>query len=92
MNIKDFFDLPEDQRQLLIDLHTKQKGVRFKKEQIDIERRKLSTRELNNQMSCEHPFATKEYKAFENEFGNLMGSGEYRYHCEDCGKRWSEQK
>ena len=92
MNIKDFFDLPEDQRQLLIDLHTKQKGVRFKKEQIDIERRKLSTRELKNQMSCEHPFATKEYKAYENEFGNYTGGGEHRYHCEDCGKRWSEQK
>ena len=92
MNIKDFFDLPEDQRQLLIDLHTKQKGVRFEKEQIDISRRKLTTRELNNQMLCEHPFATKEYKAFENEFGNLTGGGEYRCHCEDCGFRWSDQK
>ena len=92
MNIKDFFDLPEDQRQLLIDLHTKQKSVRFEKEQIDISRRKLETREINLRMSCEHPFATREYKAYENEFGNLTGGGEYRYHCDDCGNRWSENK
>ena len=31
-------------------------------------------------------------KAFENEFGNLTGGGEYRCHCEDCGFRWSDQK
>lgn len=92
MNVKDFFDLPEEQRQLLIDLHTKQKDIRSVKEWIDIERRKLATREVNNQMSCEHPFATKEYKAFENEFGNLTGGGEYRYHCEDCGYRWTTEK
>jgi hypothetical protein len=43
-------------------------------------------------MSCEHPFATKEYRAFENEFGNFTGGGEYRHHCDDCGFRWSEEK
>jgi transposase-like protein len=92
MNVRDFFDLPDDQREMLIEIHRKQKFVRHEREQIDIERRKLATRELNNQTSCEHPFATKEYKAHENEFGNLTGGGEYRYHCEDCGFRWSENK
>lgn len=92
MNVKDFFDLPEDQREMLIEIHRKQKMVRAEKEYISLERRKLSTRELNNQTACDHPFATKEYKAHENEFGNLTGGGEYRYHCEDCGFRWSENK
>lgn len=92
MNIKDFFDLPDDQREMLIDIHRRQKLVRAEKEYIATERRKLETRELNNRMACEHPFATEEYKAYENEFGNLTGGGEYRYHCEDCGKRWSKNK
>lgn len=92
MNIKDFFDLPEDHRQILIDLHHSQKMVRMERENIDIERRKLATRELNLQTKCEHPFATEEYRAFENEFGNLTGGGEYRHHCEDCGFRWTTNK
>ncbi len=90
MNIRDFFDLPEEQRQILINLHNKQKMVRHEREQIDIEQRKLKTRELNNQLQCEHPFAEESYKANENEFGNLTGGGEYRYHCDDCGNRWSQ--
>lgn len=92
MNIKDFFDLPEEQRQLLIDLHTKQKDIRSVKERIDIERLKLATREVNNQMSCEHPFAESTYKAYETEFGNYTGGGEYRHHCDDCGMKWSTEK
>jgi hypothetical protein len=92
MNIKEFFDLPEDQRELLTQLHNKQKKIRADREFIDNERRKLATRELNLQMECEHPFATKVYKAYENEFGNLEGGGEYRYHCEDCGQRWSDAR
>ena len=89
---KDFFDLPNEQRQLLIDLHTKQKWIRHEKELIDIERRKAATRELNNQTDCDHPFAVETYKADENEFGNLTGGGTYHYHCEDCGLRWREKK
>ena len=92
MNIREFFDLPEDERQVLIDLHNKQKSIRNTRESIDIERRKLTTREANNQTDCDHPFAEKTYKADENEFGNLTGSGRYFYHCEDCGFRWSEKK
>ena len=92
MNIKDFFDLPENQRQLLIDLHDKQKSIRFQREMIDNSRRSLNTKEINLQMECEHPFATKEYKAYKNEFGNLTGGGEYQHHCKDCDYRWSTNK
>lgn len=92
MNINEFFNLPEEQRELLTQLHNKQKRIRLDKERIELERRKLATRELNLQLECEHPFATKTYKAYENEFGNLTGGGEYNYHCDDCGQRWTEYK
>lgn len=92
MNIQDFFDLPEEQRQFIIDLHNKQKKIRYTKSVIADERRKLDTREANNQMECEHPFANKIYKAHENEFGNLTGGGWYNCHCEDCGARWQEDQ
>ena len=92
MDIKDFFDLPEDQRQFIIDLHDKQKSIRFQREMIDNSRRSLNTKEINLQMECEHPFATKEYKAYKNEFGNLTGGGEYHHHCKDCDYRWSTNK
>ena len=92
MDIKQFFDLPEEQRQLIIDLHNKQKKIRYTREQIVDEFNKLKTREANNQISCDHPFAVKEYKAHENEFGNLTGGGQYYCHCDDCGFRWVEDK
>lgn len=92
MNVKDFFDLPEDQRELLVSMHRKQKHVRSQREHIDIERRKLATMEFNNQTECQHPFASKKYRANENEFGNLTGGGVYSYYCEDCGFRWQEDK
>ena len=92
MNIKDFFDLPEDQRQFIIDLHNKQKMIRMERESIDNERRRLTTSEFNLQTKCQHPFANEEYKAYENEFGNLTGGGEYHHHCKDCDYRWSTNK
>jgi hypothetical protein len=92
MDIKDFFDLPEAQRDLLVELHRTQKMVRHTKEGIFEERRRLETRELNNQNECQHPFADSKYTAHENEFGNLTGGGTYYYHCEDCGKRWTTDK
>lgn len=92
MNIRDFFDLPESERQFIVDLHNKQKKVRYTKDQIADERHKLMTREANNQMQCDHPFATKEYRAHENEFGNLTGGGVYNYYCDDCGFRWQDDQ
>lgn len=92
MDIKQFFDLPEEQRQLIIDLHNKQKKIRHTRDQITDEYVKLRTRETNNQMSCDHPFAVKDYKAHENEFGNLTGGGHYNCRCDDCGFRWVEDK
>ena len=92
MDIKEFFDLPHDQRELLVDLHRKQKLIRMTRGQIEDARRRCDTQEFNNQQECQHPFAEKKYQAHENEFGNLTGGGYYRYHCEDCGARWQEDK
>lgn len=89
MNVKDFFDLPEDQRDILVNLHRKQKLIRSSRESILEDRKRLDTRELNNQRECEHPFAESTYKAHENEFGNLTGGGTHHWYCEDCGKRWT---
>jgi len=92
MDVRDFFNLPEDQRDLLVNLHRKQKTIRHTRANIMEERQRLVTREFNNQNECEHPFAEKTYRARENEFGNLTGGGEYHHYCEDCGKRWTTEK
>ena len=34
----------------------------------------------------------REYKAYEDDFGNLTGGGEYHHHCKDCDYRWSTNK
>lgn len=92
MNVKDFFDLPEDQRDYLFELHRKQRMVRNTRDIIAAERGRLDTREINNQMECEHPFSTDRYVANENEFGNLTGGGTRHHHCPDCGARWTTNK
>lgn len=92
MNVKDFFNLPEDQRDILVNLHRKQKSIRASHHNIMAERAVLATREFNNQRECEHPFAESTYKAHENEFGNLTGGGSYYWTCDDCGKRWTTDK
>ena len=92
MNIKDFLDLPEDQREYIIEIHNKQKEIRKTRQDIEFMRNKLNTREFNNQLECTHPDVQKTYKAHENEFGNFTGGGEYECFCEDCGKIWREYK
>lgn len=92
MDIKEFFDLPNDQKELLVSMYQKQRMIRNTRIAIEAELKRLETRRINNQMECDHPFATKKYQAHENEFGNLTGGGYYRYHCEDCDARWQEDK
>ena len=92
MNYIDFLNLPENQRDHLVKIWEKQKRIRTCREDIELGRERLKTREINNQNACDHTFAEKTYKAFENEFGNYTGTGEYQYRCGDCGKQWSEAK
>ena len=86
MDVRDFFNLPEDQRDLLVNLHRKQKQIRHTHTSILEERQRLVTREFNNQQECEHPFAEATYT------GHGAGGGIYHYHCQDCGKRWTATK
>lgn len=92
MDIKDFFDLPHEQRELLVEMHRKQKRIRNDRDVINAEIQRLETRRFNMQQDCDHPFADKKYKAHENEFGNLTGGGTYYHHCDDCGLRWTTNK
>ena len=90
MNTEEFLNLPEKERDYIIAIHNKQKKVRMARDQIKEERAQMETRELNNQMYCDHPARKERYVAHENEFGNLTGGGIYHYYCEDCGHRWSQ--
>lgn len=92
MDVRMFFDLPEAERQMIIDLHNKQKRIRRARADIADDLAKIKMRETNNQLQCDHPFAVKTYRAHENEFGNLTGGGVYSYYCEDCGFRWQDTK
>jgi hypothetical protein len=90
MTIDDFLNLPDEDKALFIDAFNKQKHIRNTRDGIAAERQKLATRELNNQLSCDHPNRKSTYVANENEFGNLTGGGTTYYHCPDCNSRWSE--
>lgn len=92
MNIQDFFDLPEDQRDYMVEMHRKQKMIRMTRDAINGERGRLDTQELNNQENCSHPFAKEKYVAHENEYGNLTGGGTTWHHCQDCNARWMTEK
>lgn len=92
MNIEQFFELDEETREYLLSLHTKRKYIRSQREQLDIDLRKIKTRELNLQMECDHPNADSKYTANENEFGNLTGGGYTNYYCPDCYNRWTDKK
>lgn len=92
MDINQFFELPEDEREALIDAHLHRQYVISVRDGIANERRKLDTRELNNQMNCNHLSATSRYVANENEFGNLTGGGTHHHFCPDCLNRWTTDK
>lgn len=92
MNIQDFLNLSDDAREYLIDLHNKSKRIRNASQQIKSEEEKLRMRRLNLQLDCEHIYKTTKYEAFENEFGNHTGGGEYVHYCPDCDRRWTSQR
>lgn len=90
MTVDEFLNLPDDEKALYLEAFEKQKHIRKTRDGIASERQKLTTRELNNQISCGHPNAKSKYRAHENEFGNLTGGGVTNFHCLDCDLRWSE--
>jgi hypothetical protein len=90
MNIKDFLDLPDTERQTLVDAHNKSKRIREQIRGIKHEEEKLRTRRLNLQIECDHPYRIERYEAHENEFGNYTGGGTYTYYCPDCDYRWTK--
>lgn len=92
MDIREFLDLPFEKRQEMVQMHEKQRKIRETTNNIKEQRRKLDIQEMNTQMICDHFFAIKRYEAFENEFGNYTGGGEYHCYCPDCDRRWREPK
>ncbi|NBP01229.1 MAG: hypothetical protein EBU90_14030 [Proteobacteria bacterium] len=92
MDIRDFLHLSENEREYLISIHNKSKRIRNDAETIKREEEKLRMRRLNLQLECEHPYKRTKYEAFENEFGNFTGGGEYVHYCPDCDRRWTSQR
>lgn len=89
LTIEKFLSLDDDTRGILIAADMKRQKVKRVRDEIADERRKLNTRETNNQISCDHPMATERYVAHENEFGNLTGGGTMHHSCPDCLLRWN---
>ena len=88
MNLEDFLKLDESDKAVIIETYTNQKRIRNTRDEIQRERKKLSTRELNNQLECDHTDKQTKYHPHENEFGNLTGGGMYYHFCPDCNFRW----
>lgn len=92
MDIKQFLDLPLDQREVLVSLHEKQKYINRQWEKIKEDEKSLGIRKLNLQLECEHPFASRVPKA---DTGNWCPTDDkywYDCKCPDCGKVWQEDQ
>lgn len=92
MDVKQFLDLPEDQREELVRLHEKQKYIHGEWEQIKYAEQKLNTRKLNLQLECEHPFASRTAKADTGNWCKQDDQYWYDCKCPDCGKVWQEDQ
>jgi hypothetical protein len=88
MYIREFFDLPIDQREELFKIHIKQKDIRNKAEYIKKERHSLNVQEATLQEACEHPFAKSTTRVVEDEYGRRTGTSESQHYCPDCDKKW----
>lgn len=89
MTVDEFLKLSEREKAEFTEAYIRQREIRRTRDSIAEERKKLSTRELNNQLSCPHTDKVTHYVANENEFGNLTGGGTYYHNCPDCTFRWS---
>ena len=93
MNVKEFLDLPKEQRELLVELHEKQKRVREQWDQIRFDEAKLFNRKFNLQHTgCEHPMATKVANSDKGNYDPSQDSSWYDCKCPDCGKTWVEDQ
>lgn len=91
--MRDFLNLPEEDRQKLVELHNHQRYVVEQRERYENEIKRLHTALFNLQTTgCEHPFATRVNKS---DTGNWCKADD-RYWvecaCPDCGKRWAEDQ
>lgn len=92
MDIKEFLDLSEIEREELIRVHDKQKRIRAEREDIMLAEKKLEIRKINMQNECEHPNVTKTAKADTGNWCPQDDSYWYEFRCPDCSKFWTENQ
>lgn len=92
ISAEDYLKLSETEQQAIVNVIQKQRLIRKRRDEIAEARQSLSTRNINNQLECDHPLAKSRYVANENEFGNLTGGGTYYHTCPDCDAYWSTDK
>ena len=88
MDIREFFNLPVEERDELFRVHEKQKSIRARAEYIKKERHSLDKQEAAMQEECEHTFAVTRSKVIEDEYGSRTGVTERTNYCPDCDLRW----
>jgi hypothetical protein len=91
MTIEEFFELPEEEREALVQLHQSRKRTKAEHDAICAERRKLDTRMLNNQIQCTHPAVVKHHHSDVGNWSKADDCYWTDFECPDCGKRWSEE-
>lgn len=91
MNINEFLELDESVRNELIQSHRTQKRIRDALKDINEERQRLYTHELNLQMECTHPSVISKHLCDEDDYGRRIPNTAYTDNrCPDCGKSWTE--
>lgn len=89
MDIREFFDLPIEQRDELFRIHNKQKEIQSRAQSIKLQRDSLSKMETALQEECEHTFAAFSSRIIEDEYGRRTGDSERTHYCPDCDLRWT---
>lgn len=89
MDIREFFELPEDVRDEIIRVHNKQSVIRDRARMIKLDRDILNKKEAALQQECEHTFAASTNRVIEDEYGRRTGASENQHYCPDCDLRWT---
>lgn len=91
MDVNQFFELSEEEREALVQMHQNRKIIRSSYQAIRDEQKQLDTRMLNNQMRCEHPAVIKHHQSDTGNWSKADDMYWTDFECPDCGKRWSEE-
>lgn len=92
MKVKQFFDLPQEEQDKVVQIYTYRKGIQHRRRTLEEEYREYHTAITALRNSCDHVAVIKKARS---DTGNWSASDDsywYDCSCPDCGKTWKEDQ